>query len=64
MVYPTASTQGFEPPSKKFSQYLITGNQQSMKLTHLFAMLPFDPPENISSNVYRGIKREHWEEMG
>ena len=31
-------------------------------------MFPFDPPENIRnlwfSDVFRGIKREHWEEKG
>ena len=28
-------------------------------------MFSFDPPENIRKpNVFRGIKREHWEEKG
>ena len=58
MVYPIASTQCFKPPSKKFSQYLSTGNQQSMKLTHLFPMFPFEPPENIrKQKVLLGDKK-------
>ena len=32
-------------------------------LTLIFPMFPFDPPENPwFSDVFRGIKREHWEE--
>ena len=32
-------------------------------LTLLFFMFPFDPPGNIRKPfVFRGFKREHWEE--
>ena len=38
-------------------------------LIHFFPMFPFDPPLKTSENqsfsdVFRGIKRENWEEMG
>ena len=38
-------------------------------LTLFFSMFPFDPSENIRKpkvfyDVFRGIKREHWEEKG
>ena len=36
-------------------------------LTLFIPMFPVDPPENIRkpwfSDVFRGIKKEHWEEM-
>ena len=38
------------------------------KVNPVFPNFPFDPPktsENLwFSDVFRGIKREHWEEMG
>ena len=37
-------------------------------LTHFFPMYLFDPPEKSESqrfsDVFKGIKREYWEEMG
>ena len=40
-----------------------------MSLTPFFSMFLFNPPENISkqkvfSDVFTGIKKEHWEEKG
>ena len=37
-------------------------------LTLFFPMVPFDPPKTSENlwfpNLFRGIKREHWEEKG
>ena len=38
------------------------GWKSAIILTFFFPVFPFDPPENIRfSDVFRGIKREHWE---
>ena len=41
---------------------------QFLNLTFFFPMLPFDPLKTSESlwfsDVFKGIKREHWEEKG
>ena len=47
--------------------WFILFNKRNSILTVFFPMLPFDPHENRKqrfSDVFRTIKRDHWEEKG